>query len=243
VVRVNDRGPYVDDRMMDLSSEAAHMLGYKDDGLGHLKVEYIGKAPLEGDDTPMLMASYRPGNAKPSVNDGLPSGVMLAMNETRSPGYSSTFAAPKPQGLPGVRAQGEVAGAATSIDDIIRGAAATPAGRAVSKPTPRPNLPMSVASYAPSVSPAAKSGSVAALAALARPTGAKPQRIELGFVSAALVLPEVRRAAESRGGRLIADSSEGSVSYSLEIPASADADLVLRDLWKAGATDAFVLRD
>src|SRR5690606_26251668 len=44
------------------------------------KVEYVGPAPIEGRDDQYLMASYRPGNAAPDPSDGLPSGVMVAMN-------------------------------------------------------------------------------------------------------------------------------------------------------------------
>jgi rare lipoprotein A len=58
IVRVNDRGPYVSGRIMDLSYRAATMLGYVNSGHAQIKAEYVGQAPLEGDDTRMLMASY-----------------------------------------------------------------------------------------------------------------------------------------------------------------------------------------
>jgi rare lipoprotein A len=58
VVRVNDRGPYVAGRIIDLSHRAAEMLGYVNIGSANVKVEYAGEAPLEGDDTRVLMASY-----------------------------------------------------------------------------------------------------------------------------------------------------------------------------------------
>ena len=44
------------------------------------KVEYVGRAPLDGEDDQYLMASYRPGNRAPDPSDGLPTGVMIAMN-------------------------------------------------------------------------------------------------------------------------------------------------------------------
>jgi rare lipoprotein A len=59
MVRVNDRGPYLPGRVMDLSYRAAAMLGYVDKGSAQIQVEYMGKAPLEGDDTRMLVASYQ----------------------------------------------------------------------------------------------------------------------------------------------------------------------------------------
>ncbi|MFC3705933.1 septal ring lytic transglycosylase RlpA family protein [Devosia honganensis] len=58
VVRVNDRGPYVSGRIIDLSHRAASMLGYVNKGSANVQVEYVGQAPLEGDDTRMLVASY-----------------------------------------------------------------------------------------------------------------------------------------------------------------------------------------
>lgn len=57
LVRVNDRGPYVHGRVMDLSWRAAEILGYVNRGTGNIEVQYVGPAPLEGDDTRMLLAS------------------------------------------------------------------------------------------------------------------------------------------------------------------------------------------
>jgi rare lipoprotein A len=80
IVRVNDRGPYHDGRIIDLSKRAAEMLGYAQLGTAEVKVDYIGRASLEGDDEPYLMASYQPGNLAPDPSVGLPTGVMVAMN-------------------------------------------------------------------------------------------------------------------------------------------------------------------
>lgn len=60
IVRINDRGPYSGTRIIDVSKRAAHMLGYKKAGVADVRVEYIGKAPLEGADDDYLMASYQP---------------------------------------------------------------------------------------------------------------------------------------------------------------------------------------
>ncbi|MHA6692252.1 septal ring lytic transglycosylase RlpA family protein [Devosia sp. A449] len=58
VVRVNDRGPYMPGRIMDLSHRAAEMLGYVNNGHTQITAQYVGPAPLEGDDTRQLVASY-----------------------------------------------------------------------------------------------------------------------------------------------------------------------------------------
>lgn len=57
MVRVNDRGPFVSGREIDLSKRAAELLDYTQKGTARVRVKYVGRAPLEGDDTRMLMAS------------------------------------------------------------------------------------------------------------------------------------------------------------------------------------------
>jgi rare lipoprotein A len=94
IVRVNDRGPYASGRIIDLSKRAAELLDYTHRGTAKVQVEYIGRAPLDGRDDRYLMASYRPGNRAPDPSDGLPAGVMVAMNgPTPSVGVGHTAAA------------------------------------------------------------------------------------------------------------------------------------------------------
>lgn len=50
LVRVNDRGPYVSDRIIDLSHASARALGYESQGRAPVRVRYAGRAPLNGDD-------------------------------------------------------------------------------------------------------------------------------------------------------------------------------------------------
>ena len=57
MVRVNDRGPYMSGRIIDLSYQAAEILGYRAKGSASVEVKYVGPAPLRGDDSKMLMAS------------------------------------------------------------------------------------------------------------------------------------------------------------------------------------------
>ncbi len=51
VVRINDRGPYHDGRIIDLSHKAAEILGLYPKGSGAVRVRYMSPAPLDGDDT------------------------------------------------------------------------------------------------------------------------------------------------------------------------------------------------
>jgi rare lipoprotein A len=62
-VRVNDRGPFVGGRVIDLSRAAAHELGYDNQGLARVRVRYVGPATLEQPDTSLRYASA--GVAKP----------------------------------------------------------------------------------------------------------------------------------------------------------------------------------
>jgi len=80
IVRVNDRGPFANDRIIDLSKRAAQLLDYQHAGVAKVQVEYVGPAPLHGQDESYLLASYRPGGQAPDPSDGLPTGVMIAMN-------------------------------------------------------------------------------------------------------------------------------------------------------------------
>lgn len=71
VVRVNDRGPYVHGRLIDLSSRAADLLQFKGAGVGRVKVEYVGRAPESGSDNKMLMATLRTDGSPAPLPAGL----------------------------------------------------------------------------------------------------------------------------------------------------------------------------
>lgn len=73
IVRVNDRGPYRGNRIIDVSTRAAHLLGFRNSGIAWVKVEYVGRAPLEGSDDRLLAATYREDEPAPP-----PSTVRLA---------------------------------------------------------------------------------------------------------------------------------------------------------------------
>ncbi|WP_448952416.1 septal ring lytic transglycosylase RlpA family protein [Labrys neptuniae] len=78
VVRVNDRGPYVQGRLIDLSSRAADLLQFKGSGVGRVKVEYVGRAPESSSDTKMLLATLRTDGTPAPLPGGMPSNTMFA---------------------------------------------------------------------------------------------------------------------------------------------------------------------
>ena len=85
IVRVNDRGPYHGDRIIDVSNNAATLLDFRSNGIGRVRVEYVGRAPLEGSDDRVLMATLRTGEPAPA-----PSGVRVASGRPFIPDSVST---------------------------------------------------------------------------------------------------------------------------------------------------------
>jgi rare lipoprotein A len=68
VVRVNDRGPFVGDRIIDLSRRAAETLDMKNQGTARMRVQYIRPAPLN-DKGMDLVAMNRALNDVPVVDE------------------------------------------------------------------------------------------------------------------------------------------------------------------------------
>lgn len=73
IVRINDRGPYHGNRLIDVSNKAAELLEFKHKGTARVRVEYVGRAPLEGSDDRQLIATLRQGEPAPA-----PTGVRIA---------------------------------------------------------------------------------------------------------------------------------------------------------------------
>jgi rare lipoprotein A len=61
IVRVNDRGPYHPGRVIDVSVRAAKLLGFYGKGSAQVRVDYVGRASLEGSDDGKLEATLRHG--------------------------------------------------------------------------------------------------------------------------------------------------------------------------------------
>jgi rare lipoprotein A len=87
ILRVNDRGPYNSDRIIDVSSRAAALLGFYGSGLAPVRVEYVGLAPLEGSNDRELIATLRQGEPAPA-----PAPVRIASNKPFVPQMTSRVA-------------------------------------------------------------------------------------------------------------------------------------------------------
>jgi rare lipoprotein A len=98
IVRVNDRGPYAGNRLIDVSNRAAELLDFKGNGVARVRVEYVGPAPLEGSDDRQLVATLRTGEPAPP-----PSLVRVASARAfvpEVPGRAIHGAVPMPEGRP-----------------------------------------------------------------------------------------------------------------------------------------------
>src|SRR4051812_45622649 len=85
VVRVNDRGPYARNRVIDMSIGAAKALDFYGQGLAQVRVEYVGRAPIEGSDDRALMMTLRHGGPGPEP--------MIAVASSR-PGFTAELRLP-----------------------------------------------------------------------------------------------------------------------------------------------------
>lgn len=119
VVRVNDRGPFAHGRIIDVSSKTAELLDMKQAGTAKVRVQYVGKARMDGHDMPYLMATYVPkGSRVPAADPGgqIATGVMVASAD------------PAATGLPGV---GEATGEGVAMNALAGTAPASGALQAL----------------------------------------------------------------------------------------------------------------
>jgi len=80
IVRVNDRGPYAANRIIDVSRKAAHLLGFTVRGTAWVRVEYVGRAPMEGSDDRVLEATLRQNAPAPAPWDTRLAATSIAPN-------------------------------------------------------------------------------------------------------------------------------------------------------------------
>ena len=65
VVRLNDRGPFSDGRIIDLSRAAAEEIGMLAAGVARVRVRYLGPAPRQGGAGPVRQAGHQAARAEP----------------------------------------------------------------------------------------------------------------------------------------------------------------------------------
>ncbi len=261
IVRVNDRGPYSNDRVIDMSEKAAEMLDYKHHGTANVKVEYVGRAPLHGQDDAFLLASYRPAGSGDSIGQPA-SGVMMAMN-----GPTPTSAPNRPEqaavnAFDQISAQPQLPfGYADGSAPMLPSVVPVP----LDKPAYLYNMASAqqgdilVAAYAGNRMAQAKEDVYSKVlmpqAASAEWRQAQAERmlrndpeqgeyVDLGTFS---VKEEAERVASALGkfgtvSRSMTPQAQGAL-YSLTAKAgNGNNDALLQAAWAAGAVDAFVVR-
>jgi rare lipoprotein A len=100
IVRVNDRGPYHGNRLIDVSNKAAELLEFKGNGVAKVRVEYVGRAPLEGSDDRQLMATLRSGTPAPAPSLVRVASARPFVPEPASVGRPMRGEVPMPEGRP-----------------------------------------------------------------------------------------------------------------------------------------------
>lgn len=69
VVRMNDRGPYANGRIIDLSRRSAQLLGFERQGTAKVRVQYVGPAPMDGGAGPMVASRSANASANTSADE------------------------------------------------------------------------------------------------------------------------------------------------------------------------------
>ena len=100
IVRVNDRGPYHGNRLIDVSNRAAELLEFKGNGVARVRVEYVARAPLEGSDDRQLVATLRTGVPAPSPSMVRVASARSFVPEIPSSGRPIRGEVPMPEGRP-----------------------------------------------------------------------------------------------------------------------------------------------
>jgi rare lipoprotein A len=93
IARVNDRGPFHSKRLIDVSERVAEALDFRRIGTARVKVDYVGRAPIEGSDDNILMASLKTDGSMAYLKGDAKAPIQVANAESDS----SVFADALPQ--------------------------------------------------------------------------------------------------------------------------------------------------
>ena len=256
IVRINDRGPFERGRLIDLSKRAAEMLDYKHSGTAKVRVEYVGPAPLHGQDDAFLMASYKPGGAAPDPSDGLPTGVMIAMNgptptqasassgvNTIPAAIAAAYAMPSP--APAAASQAPFGGPSENI--ALPSYAPIPASRpgemefaALSYAEQRINAASRI--FDPVLNPGLGEDEIAGWWN-GQQTPKGETFLNLGLWASLEEAQGIAKSLASYGEVSYEKAEDGQVALALTTASEATLNDALRAAWGAGATDAFIVRN
>jgi len=120
IVRVNDRGPFAANRIMDVSRKTAEALDFCQRGTTRVKIEYIGAASLAGSNDQKLLGTLR-----------LDGPASLA-------GWQGRDRATVAANAPPLAAPAEAGPITVAVDDASAVPVSAPAGRASGREVPLP---------------------------------------------------------------------------------------------------------
>jgi len=107
IVRINDRGPYAANRIIDVSRRVARLLDFASRGTATVRVEYVGRAPMAGSDDRLLEATLREHVPAPAPADVQVAALRLPSfpqqpPPVRGPRFASATASDAPSPPPAV---------------------------------------------------------------------------------------------------------------------------------------------
>lgn len=108
IVRVNNRGPFVGNRLIDLSYRTAELLGFAKNGVARVRVDYVGPASIDGSDHRQLASTLR--------TDGTLAQAPGASEQSQVQVADATPFVPEVEETPAV-AQSEMADATEQVSD------------------------------------------------------------------------------------------------------------------------------
>ena len=159
IVRVNDRGPFHGNRIIDVSQRTAEALDFRRSGTARVRVEYVGRASPNGSDDNILLASLRTDGSPASLTGGAPVRTLVASAAPRAnvPRNALALRSYEPEPAEEVVADEEVAPAAPQRSPVAANHVPLPPERPFDLGTiPNAATPVSVVSSAGYVLPPAR---------------------------------------------------------------------------------------
>ena len=209
MVRVNDHGPYANDRIIDMSHASARALGYENQGTSRVRVRYAGRAPLNGDDR----REHQFLAEQPWYRGGA-----VASASPPPPNAPRTLAEPFPAGTAG---RWSASGYRAALAGKSMPAAQAPMARPYAAARPAPQAYLAPTAYAPSYPARAGLGG--------QPTGAIPPAksyVQVGVFHDRANAERLQRELASVGPVEVApQGGSSSSSYRVRIGPLQEAEL------------------
>lgn len=234
IVRINDRGPYAEGRVIDLSKRVAQVLDTKHAGVGRVRVDYVGVAPVNGNDDAFLLASFRQ-NSVGNLQEDLQ--MYAAFTGNAAPAQPvMVAAAPALQPVQAFAEQVPMPVAMDSLPAPISRPLETVGLHFAAKPNLNDDR------FGAILKPSSVEHGLASWksAKIKKSGNQAPVEIIVGELPHSADLKAIEINLASMGDVTFADSQTGT-RVSLMVPAK-DTDRVLKKLWAGDFNEAFALR-